>query len=178
MLSDGFIQRFRSFMATENHNPAGAFDAAPSTKGNTMPKYRYVPLKGCGNTLFTRERSSNIAYDEIDRTTEFADAILQFLHDKISEQDLEQVKQYLQGEAGVKTDQQEESDKMIAGAEARRAGSSSSIERDRAGAQDGFSPALRRKLAAVGVTKTPVGTFETRFSSASKIGRDPGYGFR
>jgi hypothetical protein len=156
MLSDGFIQRFRSFMATENRNPAGAFDAMPkSTKGTTMSKFRYVPLKGCGNTLFTRERSSNMAYDEIDRTTEFADAILQFLHDKISEQDLEQVKQYLQGEAGVKTDQQEETDKLRAGAEARRAG-----------AQDSASA----RIGQAG--------FDARFPSAKRIGRDDNIGVR
>jgi hypothetical protein len=183
MLNDNFLSRFRSFMATENHNPAGAFDAMPKTsqrKENTMSKFRYVPVANAGTAgaLYMRQRSTNMAFDEIDRTTEFADAILQFLHDKISEQDLEQVKQYLQGEAGVKTDQQEESDKMIAGAEARRAGTHTNTEANRAGAQDRFSPALRRQLDAVGVTKTPVGTFETRFPSAAKIGRDPGYGFR
>jgi hypothetical protein len=152
MLSDGFIQRFRSFMSAENRNPAGAFDAMPKTqprKETTMSaQYRYVPLKGTGGSLL-RERSSNLAFDEVDRTTEFADAILQFLSGKISEQDLEQVKQYLQGEAGVKTDQQEESDKMRAGAEARRAG-----------AQDSASA----RIGEAG--------FNSRFPSAKKIGRD------
>ena len=121
-----------------------------------MPKFRYVPVANAGTSgaLYMRSRSTNMAYDEIDRTTEFADAILQFLHDKISEQDLEQVKQYLQGEAGVKTDQQEESDKMIAGAEARRAGAQDSAAR----------------IGEAG--------FNSRFPSARKIGRDDGYGFR
>jgi hypothetical protein len=154
MLNDNFLSRFRSFMATENHNPSGAFDAAPSLKGKTMSKFKYVPVPNTANTLFTRERSSNMAYDEIDRTTEFADAILQFLHDKISEQDLEQVKQYLQGEAGVKTDQQEESDKMNAAARERRAGAQDSAAR----------------IGEAG--------FNSRFPSARKIGRDDGYGFR
>ena len=158
MLSDGFLSRFRSFMATENHNPAGAFDAMPKTqprKENTMSKYRYTPLPGTGGSLFLRERSSNLAFDEVDRTTEFADAILQFLSGKISEQDLEQVKQYLQGEAGVKTDQMKESDKMVAGAEARRAG-----------AQDSASS----RIGQAG--------FDARFPSARKIGRDDMMGRR
>ena len=118
-----------------------------------MSKFRYVPLKGCGNTLFTRERSSNIAFDDVSHVTEFADGILQFLHDKLSEQDLEQVRDMLKMEAGVKTDQQEESDKMIAGAKAR-------------GAQDSAS-------ARIGVAG-----FNSRFPSAKRIGRDDGYGFR
>ena len=118
-------------------------------------QYRYVPLKGTGNSLFLRERSNVMAYDEIDRTTEFADAILQFLHDKISEQDLEQVKQYLQGEAGVKTDQQEETDKLRAGAEARRAGA-----QDSASARSGQAG------------------FDARFPSAKRIGRDDNIGVR
>jgi hypothetical protein len=158
MLSDGFIQRFRGFMAAENHNPAGAFDAMPKTqpKENQMSaQYRYVPLKGTGGSLFLRERSSNLAFDEVDRTTEFADAILQFLSGKISEQDLEQVKQYLQGEAGVKTDQQEESDKMNAAARERRAGA-----QDSASARSGQAG------------------FDARFPSARKIGRDDMIGTR
>jgi hypothetical protein len=65
MLNDAFLARFRSFMATEN-NPAGAFDAMPKTqpKENQMSAgYRYVPLKGTGNSLFLRERSNTMAYD-------------------------------------------------------------------------------------------------------------------
>ena len=156
MLNDNFLSRFRSFMATENHNPAGAFDAMPKAqprKETTMSKFRYVPLKGCGNTLFTRERSSNLAFDDVSHVTEFAQNIIDFLRDRISEQDLEQVKDMLKMEAGVKTDQQEEADKMIAGAEARRAG-----------AQDSAS-----RVGDAG--------FNSRFPSAKKIGRDDGYGF-
>jgi hypothetical protein len=160
MFSDDALAKFRTFCGaagfTKPPSPQGAYDQAlKPRKESTMSKFRYVPLKGCGNTLFTRERSSNIAYDEIDRTTEFADAILQFLHDKISEQDLEQVKQYLQGEAGVKTDQQEEADKLRAGAEARRAG-----------AQDSASA----RIGHAG--------FDARFPSAKRIGRDDNIGVR
>jgi hypothetical protein len=156
MLSDGFIQRFRSFMATENHNPAGAFDAMPKAqprKETTMSKFRYVPLKGCGNTLFTRERSSNMAFDDVSRVTEFADNIIQFLRGRISEQDLEQVKDMLKMEAGEKPSSAEEADKMIAGAKAR-------------GAQDSR------------MSRADEARFDSMFPSAKKIGNDPGYGFR
>jgi hypothetical protein len=152
MLSDPFLARFRSFMATENHNPSGAFDAAPSTKGNTMPKYRYVPLKGCGNTLFTRERSSNMAFDEVSTVTEFAQEIIDFLRDKISEQDMARVEEMLKMEAGVKTDNEKETDKMIAGAKAR-------------GAQDSAA-----RIGQAG--------FDARFPSAKKIGADDMIGSR
>jgi hypothetical protein len=149
MLGDGFIQRFRGFMAAENHNPQGAFDSAPSTKGNTMPKYRYVPLKGCGNTLFTRERSNSMAFDEVSHVTDMAQEIISFLHDKISEQDMARVEEMLKIEAGVKTDSEEENDKLRAGAKAR-------------GAQD----------------SRPSSSFAQRFPSAAKIGRDDMIGRR
>jgi hypothetical protein len=157
MLSDGFIQRFRGFMAAENHNPAGAFDAMPKTsprkESNTMSKFRYVPVANAGTSgaLYMRARSSNLAFDDVSRVSEFADNIIQFLRDRISEQDLEQVKDMLKMEAGVKTDQQEETDKMVAGAEARRAG-----------AQD----------------SRPSSSFAQRFPSAAKIGRDDMIGVR
>ena len=154
MLNDNFLSRFRGFMAAENHNPAGAFDAMPkSTKGTTMSKFRYVPLKGCGNTLFTRERSSNMAFDDVSRVTEFADNIIQFLRGRISEQDLEQVKDMLKMEAGEKPSSAEEADKMIAGAKAR-------------GAQDSR------------MSRADEARFDSMFPSAKKIGNDPGYGFR
>jgi hypothetical protein len=151
MLSDGFIQRFRSFMATENHNPQGAFDSAPSTKGNTMPKYRYVPVPNCGGTLFTRERSS-MAFDEVSHVTDMAQEIISFLHDKLSDDDMARVEEMLKIEAGVKTYSEKETDKMVAGAKAR-------------GAQDSAA-----RIGEAG--------FNSRFPSACKIGRDDGYGFR
>jgi adenine-specific DNA glycosylase len=156
MLSDGFIQRFRSFMSAEN-NPAGAFDAMPKTqpKENQMSKrYRYVPLANTGGQLFLRERSNNMAYDDVSHVTEFAQEIINFLHDKISEQDMARVEEMLKMEAGVKTDQMKESDKMVAGAEARRAGAQDSAAR----------------IGEAG--------FNSRFPSARRIGTDPGYGFR
>jgi hypothetical protein len=150
MLNDAFLARFRSFMATEN-NPAGAFDAMPKTqpKENQMSAgYRYVPLKGTGNSLFLRERSSNMAFDEVDRTTEFANAILQFLSGKISDQDYAQVKEYLMIEAGEDPDSVKEA-KQMAKASASR------------GAQD-----------------SRLSSFNARFPSAAKIGRDDMIGVR
>ena len=154
MLSDGFIQRFRSFMATENHNPSGAFDAALSRtatqKETQMSKrYRFVPLKGTGNSLFTRER---MAADEVSHLTDMAQEVLNFLHDKLSEQDMQRVEEMLKIEAGVKTDSEEENDKLRAGAKAR-------------GAQDSAA-----RIGEAG--------FNSRFPSARRIGTDPGYGFR
>ena len=151
MLNDNFLSRFRSFMAAENHNPAGAFDAAPSTKGNAMSKrYRYVPVAGTANALFTRER---MAYDEVSHLTDMAQEVLNFLHDKISEQDMARVEEMLKIEAGVKTDSEEENDKLRAGAKAR-------------GAQDSR------------MSRADEARFDELFPSAKKIGRDDGYGFR
>jgi hypothetical protein len=104
------------------------------------------------NQLFTRKR---LAYDDVSRVTEFAQEILTFLRDKLSDDDMARVEVMLKLEAGVKTDQQEESDKMIAGAEARRAG-----------AQDSASA----RIGEAG--------FNSRFPSARKIGRDDMIGRR
>jgi hypothetical protein len=156
MLNDNFLSRFRSFMATENNNPAGAFDQAmPKTsprKENAMPKFRYVPVANAGTSgaLYMRQRSTNMAFDDVSHVTEFADNIIQFLRDRISEQDLEQVKDMLKMEAGEKPSSAEEADKMIAGAEARRAG-----------AQDSRLP-----------TRVDEAGFNARFPSARKIGHD------
>jgi hypothetical protein len=149
MLSDGFIQRFRSFMATENHNPQGAFDSAPSTKGNTMSKYRYTPVAGTGGSLFLRERSNNMAYDEAGKDpAEFAKAILEFLNGKISEQDLRQVKEYLMMEAGEKPDSVKDAEQ------------------------------LNRASASRGAQDSGLSSFDSRFPSARKIGRDDMMGVR
>ena len=114
LLSDDALAKFKIFCAAGKlPSPKGAFDAALPTKGNTMPKYRYVPVAGTANALFTRER---MAYDEVDNTTEFARHILDFVHDKISEQDYAQLKKMLQGDAA-----EEESDAPIKGVEARGA---------------------------------------------------------
>jgi hypothetical protein len=124
MLSDGFLTRFRGFMSAENRNPAGAFDSAlpkAATRKDSGVKYRYTPLPGTGNSLFLRERSANLAFDEATEITTSAKDILNFLRDKISDEDLHQVEESLKMEAGVKTDQQEEAGKMIAGAKERGA---------------------------------------------------------
>ena len=76
-----------------------------------MSKYRYTAVKGTGGNLFKR-----MAFDEVDNTTEFARHILDFVHDKISEQDYAQLKKMLKGDAA-----EEESDAPIKGAEARGA---------------------------------------------------------
>jgi hypothetical protein len=120
MLSDSFIQRFRSAMKAAE-NPAGAFDVAPSTKGNTMPKYRYTPLAGTGGTLFLRERSANLTYDEATEISDPAKRILDFLRPLLSDADLKQVEESLRIEAGAKTDNQKDAEAMIAGAKERGA---------------------------------------------------------
>ena len=146
MLSDKFLNRFREFMTTEN-NPRGAYDAA--MKGNTMPKYRYVPLANTGGQLYTRSRSADLAYDEAGKDpNEIANAILQFLHDKISDDDMRQVKEYLMIEAGEDPDSVKEA-KQMAKASASR------------GAQDNASS-----------------SFAQRFPSAAKIGCDDMIGRR
>jgi hypothetical protein len=157
MLNDNFLSRFRSFMAAENHNPAGAFDAMPKTsprKETTMSKFRYVPLKGTGGSLFLRERSNVMAYDEAGKDpNEIPNAILQFLSGKISDDDMRQVKEYLMIEAGEDPDNVKEA-KQMAKASASR------------GAQDSAS-------ARIGQSG-----FDARFPSARKIGRDDMIGTR
>src|ERR1017187_8655340 len=60
-------------------------------KTKMSKKYKYAAVKGTANSLFTR-----MAFDEVDTTTEFAQHILDFVHDKISEQDYAQLKKMLQ----------------------------------------------------------------------------------
>jgi hypothetical protein len=124
MLSDGFIQRFRSFMSAENRNPAGAFDAAlpkAATWKDSGVKYRYTPLPGTGNSLFLRERSANLAFDEATKISDPAKDILDFLRGKISDEDLNQIEESLKMEAGVPIDIQKDAEAMISGAKARGA---------------------------------------------------------
>jgi hypothetical protein len=71
-------------------------------------------VKGTGGNLFTR-----MAFDEVDNATEFARHILDFVVNKISEQDYAQLKKMLMGG-------EEESDAPIKGAEARGAQDSAS----------------------------------------------------
>jgi hypothetical protein len=155
MLSDSFIQRFRSAMKAAE-NPAGAFDVAPSTKGNTMPKYRYTPLANTAGQLFLRERSANLAFDEATEITDKAKEILDFLRDKISADDLHQVEESLKMEAGVPIDSQNDAEAMITGAKAR-------------GAQD----AKRRQLAldaSADASSANIADFATRFPGAARVG--------
>ena len=155
MFSDDALSKFRTFCGaagfTKPPSPQGAFDQAMKpTKGTTMSKFKYVPVRGTANALFTRER---LAYDEVSHVTDLAQEVLNFLHGKISEQDYAQVEEMLKIEAGVKTDSEEKADQMIAGAKAR-------------GEQDH----LPSRIGEAG--------FNSRFPSARKIGRDDGYGFR
>jgi hypothetical protein len=153
MLGDNFLSRFRTFMATENRNPAGAFDAMPKTqprKDSTMSKFRYVLLPNSGGQLYTRSRSADLAYDEAGKDpNEIPNAILQFLSGKISDADMRQVKEYLKIEAGEKPDNVKETEQMAKASASR-------------GAQD----------------SRPSSSFAQRFPGAARIGRDPGYSFR
>ena len=118
-----------------------------------MSKFRYVLLPNSGGQLYTRSRSADLAYDEAGKDpNEIANAILQFLHDKISDADMRQVKEYLMIEAGEDPDNVKEA-KQMAKASASR------------GAQDSAA-----RIGEAG--------FNSRFPSARNIGRDDGYGFR
>jgi hypothetical protein len=155
MLSDGFIQRFRGFMAAENHNPQGAFDQAMKPRKD---KYRFVPLAGTGGSLFLRERSSNLAFDEATEITDKAKEILDFLRGKISDEDLHQVEESLKMEAGVPIDIQKDAEAMIGGAKARGAT-----------AQD----AKRRQLALdahAAASDARQADFAARFPGAARLG--------
>ena len=156
MLSNPFLARFKAFMATENRNPAGAFDAMPKIqprKETTMSKFRYVPVKGTGNSLFLRERSNVMAYDEAGRDpNEIPHKILELLAGKLSDSDLAQVKELLMIEAGEELPAMTEAKKMASASASR-------------GAQDSAA-----RIGEAG--------FYSRFPSARKIGRDDGYGFR
>jgi hypothetical protein len=70
-------------------------------------RYRYAAVKGTGGSLFTR-----MAFDEVNTTADFAQHILDFVRDKISEQDLAQLQKMLKGDAA-----EEESDAPIKGAQ-------------------------------------------------------------
>jgi hypothetical protein len=108
-------------------------------------RYRYAAVKGTAGSLFTREQ---LAFDEVDNTTEFARHILDFVHDKISEQDYAQLKKMLKGDAA-----EEESDAPIKGAEARGAMDSRMSRADEA-------------------------RFDELYPSAKRIGRDDMIGRR
>jgi hypothetical protein len=67
-------------------------------------RYRYSAVPNTAGNLFTR-----MAFDEVDNTTEFAQHILDFVQNKISEQDYAQLKKMLMGG-------EEESDAPVKGA--------------------------------------------------------------
>jgi hypothetical protein len=122
MLGDNFLSRFRSFMATENRSPQGAFDAAlpkAAARKDSNVKFRYTPLAGTGGKLFLRERSANLAYDEATEITDKAKDILSFLRPLLSDADLRQVEESLKMEAGVKPKSQVDAEQMKAGAKER-----------------------------------------------------------
>jgi hypothetical protein len=157
MFSDDALVKFRSFCGAAGFtkpSPEGAFDAAlPKTRKD---KYRYTPVPNCGGTLFLRERSANLAFDEATEISDPAKDILNFLKEKLSDEDLPQVEELLRMEAGVKIDSQKEAKAMIAGAKAR-------------GAQD----AKRRQLALdahAAASDAQQADFAARFPSASRIG--------
>lgn len=127
MFSDDALSKFRTFCGaaglTRPPSPQGAYDQAlKPRKENQMSKYRYVPLKGTGNSLFLRERSNVMAYDEAGRDpNEITNAILQFLSGKISDDDMRQVKEYLMIEAGEDPDSVKEAKKMASASASRGA---------------------------------------------------------
>jgi hypothetical protein len=104
------------------------------------------------NTLFTRSRSADLAYDEAGRDpNEIPNAILQFLSGKISDDDMRQVKEYLMIEAGEEPDNVKEAKQMASASAA-------------CGAQDSAS-----RIGEAG--------FNSRFPNI-KIGRDDMIGRR
>ena len=161
MLNDNFLSRFRGFMSAENRNPQGAFDAAlpkAATRKDSGVKYRYTPLPGTGNSLFLRERSANLAFDEATEITTSAKDILNFLRGKLSDEDLNQVEESLKMEAGVPIDIQKDAEAMISGAKARGAT-----------AQD----AKRQQLALdahAAASDARQADFAARFPGAARIG--------
>ena len=157
MFSDDALAKFRTFCDAANlkdPRPQGAYDQAlKPRKESMMSKYRYTPVPGTGGSLFLRERSNVMTYDEAGRDpNEIPNAILEFLSGKISDDDIRQVKEYLMIEAGEDPDNVKEA-KQMAKASASR------------GAQDSAA-----RIGEAG--------FNSRFPSARKIGRDDGYGFR
>jgi hypothetical protein len=156
MFSNDALKKFAVFCEAANlkvPRPQGAFDQAMTKtsqpKESTMSKFKYIPVKNTANSLFTRERSNVMAYDDVEGPDGMAGKILEFLHDKISDDDYARIKEMLQIEAGEPVDSQKQAEKMIAGAKAR-------------GAQD----------------SAPSSSFDKRFPSAKRIGTDPGYDFR
>ena len=153
MFSDDALAKFRTFCDAANMKaprPQGAFDQALKPQKESKMTYRYVLLPNSGGQLYTRSRSADFAFDEAGKDpNEIANAILQFLHDKISDQDMRQVREYLMIEAGEDSDSVKEA-KQMAKASASR------------GAQD----------------SRPSSSFAQRFPSAAKIGRDDMIGRR
>jgi hypothetical protein len=155
MFSDDALSKFRTFCSaaafTKPPSPQGAFDQAlKPRKENQMSKYRYTPVAGTGGSLFLRERSSNLAYDEAGKDpNEIPHKILELLAGKLSDSDLAQVKELLMIEAGEELPVMTEAKKMAAASASR-------------GAQD----------------SRPSSSFAQRFPSAAKIGRDDMIGVR
>jgi hypothetical protein len=152
MFSDDALAKFRTFCEAANMkapSPQGAFDQAmPKTSQRKEIHMRYVPFPNTANSLFTRERSNVMAYDEVNSAGETAQEILRFLTDKISEQDLAQVRELLMIEAGEKPDSVKDAEQLNRAARSR-------------GAQD-----------------SSLSSFDARFPSAHKIGRDDMIGRR
>jgi len=158
MFSDDALAKFRTFCTaagfTKPPNPQGAFDVA-LPKANKM---RFVPVPHTAKTLFLRERSNNLAFDEATEISDPAKDILNFLKDKISDDDMRQVEEFLKIEAGVPTDSEKKADALIAGAKARGAT-----------AQD----AKRRQLAldaSAAASDARQADFAARVPGAARIG--------
>ena len=136
MFSDEALVKFRSFCDaagfTKPPSPQGAFYLAlpkAVTRKEPAMSYRYVPVPHCGDQLFLRERSSNLAFDEATEITTSAKDILKFLRDKISDEALRHVEELLKMEAGVPTDSEKKADAMTAGAKERRGAQDSSFNK-------------------------------------------------
>jgi hypothetical protein len=119
---------------------------------------RYIPVKGTGGTLFTR-----LAADEVNNTAEFAQHILAFVADKISEQDLAQLRKMLMGEEGAQDDPPDFKGKPLTGGGM---------------AGDNFPQGLRCRLDAAPATTSARGGFDARFPSARRIKTDDMIGRR
>jgi len=130
-------------------------------------KYKYAAVKGTAGSLFTREQ---LALDEVDNTTEFARHILAFVADKISEQDLAQLKKLLMGG--------EVDEAAPIGAQDDPADFPGKPRTGGTMVGDTFPPGLRRRLDAAAGTTSARGGFDARFPSASRIGSDDMIGRR
>ena len=127
-------------------------------------RFKYKAVAGTANNLFKR-----MAFDEVDNTTEFARHILDFVHDKISEQDLAQLKKMLMGG-------EEESDAPIKGAQDDPPDFPGKPRTGGTMVGDTFPAGLRRRLDAAATSRP--GTFESRFPGSQHIGRDDMIGRR